>query len=111
MSFMLHSFAPARPYLYHLTSKDNLASIRESARLESVCALLEKAGRRDLVRQRREGHTPIRIGGRDIWLRSQEPLHAGNIDFQDSWKLEDLVACLNELVFFWPGQRHGPIDY
>ena len=42
-------------------------------------------------------------------VRDQAPLHAGHIEFAPGFSYDDLVALLNGLVFFWPGNDAGPI--
>lgn len=111
MPFVLDTFVAARPFLYHLTSAENLVRICELGRLESASALLEQAQRGELLRERRAEHTRISVGGCEVWLRDQAPLHAGNVDFVGGWQLGDLVEALNKLVFFWVGGDSGPSDY
>lgn len=38
-------------------------------------------------------------------------MHAGNIEFEGGWVLEDLVEDLNRRVFFWSGWERGPIRH
>src|SRR5579864_8684024 len=111
MPFALRTFSAARPYAYHLTSRDNLRLIREECCLECASGLIVRAGRPELLRQRRRRHILIRVREADIQLRDQAPLHEANIAFQDGWQLGDLVEELNRLVFFWPGTAYGPNLY
>jgi hypothetical protein len=111
MAFRLEVFAVARPFVYHLTSADNLVRICEVGSLESASSLITRAKRGELLRQRRPKHTPINVAGREVWLRDQAPLHAANVDFAEGWNLGDLVEALNRLVFFWAGTASGPSDY
>jgi len=78
--------------------------------LESTTSLIDKAGRRELLKQRRAESCLINVRGKSIRLQSQWPLHAENINFQGGWDLESLIECLNGLVFFWPGTKDGPVS-
>jgi len=111
VAFAIAAFLSLRPYAYHLTSVDNLPSIRATGRLESAATLIDMAGRLELSRQRRQRPVRIRVSGADVWLQGQGPLHEGNISFGDGWGLEDLVERLNDLVFFWPGRVDRPNKY
>ena len=108
MPFALHAFSVARPYAYHLTSRNNLRLICDAGCLESAAELIVSAARLELLRQRRTDPTLIQVRGAAVQLRDQAPLHAANIAFEDGWQLGDLVEQLNSLVFFWPGTARGP---
>lgn len=100
-----------RPWLYHLTSRENLVAIRAEARLESAARLLEAAGQEGEIRERRQQHLAIEVRGKSRLLRDQRPLHQGNIEFENGHDLGDVVAMLNHYVFFWPGTEDGPCAY
>jgi hypothetical protein len=107
----LERFAALRPYFYHITSRDNLASICASRTLEPASALMERAGRVELLRQRRRSHVRIEVDGRDVFLRDHRPLHPGNIALHPGWTFGDLVESLNRRVFFWPGTASTAIAH
>ncbi len=109
MAFTLEQFARNRPYSYHNTSRNNLASIRAERQLHSTAALLKASGRSDLLPIRRTSVQSVQIGSQEYFLQSQRPLHRGHIDFLDGWELSDLVKNINHRVFFWPGNIAGPI--
>jgi len=112
MAFTLDHFSIARPYLFHLTARDNLACIQEMRELLPTCSLLERAKEGEWRGKKRPGHIPVQLGRRVIWLRDQMPLHAGNMSLPPKWGFADLVELLNERVFFWPGRPNGlPISY
>ncbi len=100
MAFAVQTFLSLRPYACHMTSADNLPSIRATGRLESAATLIDRAGQRELLRQRRPRHVRIRVSGAEVWLQGQGPLHKGNISFGGGWESEDLVERLNNLMFF-----------
>jgi hypothetical protein len=97
--------------LYHLTDVRNLARIRLLRRLESAELLLRKAGQSAQLDQRRPVHLTIMVGGMQVILRDQDPLHAGNIEIDAGWTFDAVIALLNQRVFFWPGRPTGPNDY
>jgi len=111
VAFSLLRFGQVRPYLYHLTSSDNLSRIRSLRRLESAERLLSKAGLPGLLPERRPTHHLITVDGVPVRLRDQTPLFSGNIEYEDGWDFAAVVAHLNRRVFFWPGGESGPIDY
>lgn len=100
-----------RPWLYHLTSRENLAAITAERRLGSAARLLEAAGRIRDIRERRLDHRIIETRDERRLLRDQRPLHEGNIEFEAGWDFGDVVALLNRHVFFWPGTEAGPSEY
>lgn len=111
MSFELNDYIRVRPYLYHLTSRQNAARIRRIRRLESASALMHSAGNASAVSHRRRHHLVVHVEGEAVHIRDQAPLHAGNVRFDGGWSIADLIRALNERVFFWPGTASGPISY
>lgn len=103
-------FIALRPFLYHLTSLDNITSISQTRTLFSAAELRRRAGLPGYI-EKRKAHDFISINGHRIAIRDQSPLHAGNIDFADGFTMEDMLTLLNGLVFFWPGTERGPIAY
>lgn len=104
-------FAASRPFLYHLTARENLGSIARSRRLDSATRLAAAANRLDMLGSRRRKHVPIDLGGETVLIRDQAPLHEGNMRLTDGWAFERFVRHLNDRVFFWPGSDTGPISY
>jgi hypothetical protein len=111
MPFSLESFVQLRPFVYHLTSSDNLDSIRLMRCLKCTVEFIKNSGMDALLREHRQESHSVRSGTLRVRLQSQSPLHAGNIAFEDAWNLRDLIECLNGLVFFWPGTEAGPSQY
>ena len=109
MPFELDRYSRTRPMLYHLTTKENIARIRDSRRLESTALLMEAADEHSNSRGRRTDKVPITVGPYRVLIRDQAPLYTGHIEFEDGWDLEKLVDDLNRRVFFWPGWEHKPI--
>lgn len=111
MAFKDDDLIQLRPYLYHLTNRDNVEMIRNAKLLYSAASLMHQADDVAFLRRKRKEAISIRIGGRTFNIRDQQPLHAGNIQFQNGWSFEDVIQALNERVFFWPGHEEGPNDY
>lgn len=112
MSFTLEDFARKRPYLFHLTSKDNLSCLRIHRSISPASDLFERAGEPDWTRQKRRTHVKIVVDGQSLSVRDQAPLHAGNMALTEGWSFPDFIAHLNRRVFFWPGSKNGlPIAY
>ncbi|MEK9502738.1 hypothetical protein WI372_17210 [Gemmatimonadota bacterium DH-20] len=100
-----------RPWLYHLTSRENLPAIRAEQTLYPASYLLREGNRADLVCRKRDAHLAFDALGHRRVIRDQSPLHAGNMDLNPGTTLADVVAMLNDWVFFWPGKAHGPSEY
>lgn len=98
-----------RPYLYHLTARQNLPAIVRCRELHCSRFLLNAAGLGHLATTRRIDHLSIAVGAGRLLLRDQKPLAAGAIAFEAGWTLERFVEHINEHVFFWPGTSAGPI--
>jgi hypothetical protein len=108
---LVDSYASARPYLFHLTHRDNLNHIRELARLFPAAVLMERGKQTDLIRTLRRGPRQVSFEGRTIVIRDQDKLHRGNTGIPSGYTFEDLIEALNRRIFFWPGGSAGPISY
>ena len=108
-------FIALRPVLLHVTSRQNLEWIRRDGRFRPAASILRAAGLGGLVRERRPEAMVVRVpdgdGGRDVYVRDQRPLRAGNMRLLGGWDVGDFVAELNEHVFFWPCGAGGPGAY
>ena len=111
MSLSVDDVARLRPFLYHLTSQENISRIRSLARLESAERLLIRAGRPDWLNARRIGPRLLNVGEDCVRLGHQDFLHEGAIAFESGWDLGKLIGYINRHVFFWPGSVNGAIDY
>lgn len=111
MAFALSRFCELRPFLFHLTDQRNVSRISRMRCLESASDLINLAKQPAQVLRKRFTSLSMCVDGENVWIRDQAPLHAGNVGFQDGWSFEDLIRCLNEKVFFWPGTQGGPISY
>jgi hypothetical protein len=107
----LEAFANARPYLFHLTHRDNLPHIRDLACLFPASVLMRKSDHTELIRNVRRGSRQLVVDRRTIIIRDQDRLHKGNMRVPNGFTFEDLVEVLNDRVFFWPGNANGPISY
>jgi hypothetical protein len=105
----LDKYSASRPYLYHLTHRDNLPHIREIGRLFPASILLQESGNHNLMRTPRRGPKPVTFRGKEIKLRDQDKLHRGPSGLQRGFSFADLVAAVNGRVFFWAGTITGPV--
>jgi hypothetical protein len=114
MAFTLEAFSTLRPYLYHLTSRENVARILATRKLESARRLIELAGQPAILRARRRDHVRLHLPARpaeEVLIRDQAPLHAGNMTLEGGWTFDRFLESLNSRVFFWPGNAATPISY
>jgi len=111
MALGFDDFIKRRPYLYHLTSQSNIASIKSTRELYSATNLLQIAGGEHLLRTKRASSVRLTVNGSTITLRDQEPLHAGNLQLRHGRTFGDIVEMLNNHVYFWPGDSSGPSKY
>jgi hypothetical protein len=109
MSFTIAEYAELRPYLYHVTARENLPRLHRTRRVDPAAELMRAAGRTDLLRTRRPGPVTILVDGDPVVLKDQRPLIEANVSPTDGWDFGDLVQFLNERVFFWPGDALGPV--
>jgi hypothetical protein len=111
MGFQLEDYQKLRPYLYHISPTRNIGRILAMGRLECTADLLQRAGRMDLLRMRRDTDVALECDGQLVLIRDHAPLNPINIAFEAGWTLGDLVEYVNRRVFFWPGTATGPVDY
>jgi hypothetical protein len=92
------------------TTAENLRGIMSSRLLVSASDLLH---REDAIPSSKRRTTPQRLAASrcEYWLQTQKCLHAGTIQFESEWNLDRFVTRLNSLVFPWPGDDFGPIEY
>jgi len=93
MPFHLSEFIRKRPLAYHLTTQNNLSSIRTAQRIDTAAELIRGAGQRQWLRLRRDKHIGLTFEGRIASVRDQAPLHVGNVALLGGWSFEDLVEC------------------
>ena len=111
MPFTIENFSRVRPFLYHLTAKQNLARIQRTGRLDCAATLMRAAGDESLITRKRRTAQVVTIAGEAVHIRDQSPLHEGNITFENGWSFPQLIGDLNRRVFFWPGTPGSPISY
>ena len=107
MSLDINRLSRVRPFLYHLTSEKNVESIRNTMVLRSAVHFLPPQA----SRSKRFSHVLVPTGTTSVHIRDQAPLYEGNTTLQGGWSFADLIYCLNEKVFFWPGNSIAPIQY
>ncbi|HEY5463227.1 MAG TPA: hypothetical protein VIJ95_08220 [Hanamia sp.] len=103
----IEKFIQDRPYLYHLTSKENAMKIINQKSLYSTNRLIDLSGNADyqkIKRERRIGHKEIIIGNQSYFLRDQRPISELALSkcLTHNWKVADFLEHLNDRVFMWP---------
>lgn len=103
----IEKFIQDRPYLYHLTSKENALKIINQKRLYSTNRLIDLSGNPDykkIKRERRIGHKEIIIDNKSYFLRDQRPISELALSkcLTHNWKVADFLEHLNDRVFMWP---------
>lgn len=97
MRFSLERLARYRPFLFHATRSENLASLRHS-RLLCSTKYLKKNQKNIGLRGDRE----IAIWqGNKIYLGDHEPLSERNIIWEGGWTLNTLLEALDSRIFFF----------
>lgn len=109
MAFALTEFLDLRPYVYHVTSRENTEVLRRARMIRTTHTLLRLADRLDLLRQRREGYVSLRTPDGVVVLKDQKPLIEANTILAGGWNFGSYVEFLNGFTFFWPGTDVGPI--
>jgi hypothetical protein len=103
----INKFIQLRPYLYHLTDKNNLCLILKKRKLLSTKSLIELSGN-DTYNvfnlERREGHAQIKINNTIVSIRDQKPISETNLSkcLTNGWTCSDFYDYLNSRVFMWP---------
>jgi Family of unknown function (DUF7002) len=111
MAFSHEAFVRLRPFLFHLTHRNNIDVIAQVRTLHCAATVMREAGDVAFLRRKRDVSMNFQSGARLINLRDQQPLYAGNIRLQGGWSFQDVIQSLNERVFFWPGTSGGPINH
>lgn len=109
MSFQLDEFIRLRPFLYHVTCRENLQAVRIHRRIHTTLSLLKAANRLDLADVRRESYVPLDTPFGRLLLKDQRPLIEANVQLAPEWDFAAFVRYLNGFTFFWPGNDDGPI--
>lgn len=87
-------FAQLRPFIYHVTSRENLLRLLRTRSLAPAAELLRRAGQPDLIRTRRATSLSIGVDGDTVMLRVQAPLVEANLDLTPPWRFADFVEFL-----------------
>ncbi len=100
-----------RPYLFHLTHRDNIPGIRRVRVLYSAGQIMQLANDTSYMRTKRSISIQLQAQNFTYNIRDQQPLYKGKLKLRGGWSFEDLIESLNERVFFWPGTFYGPIPH
>jgi hypothetical protein len=95
--------------LFHLTAEGNLNGILRERTLFPAATLLSVNGRIMPRLTPRLQHLQVERDGQWIWIRDQQPLHEGNIAFEEGWDMPRFLDHIGAHVFFWPGTAGGPV--
>lgn len=103
----IQQFIEKRPFLYHLTSKENAKHIITQRRLFSANELIKMSNEKSHIpvqRNRRVNHHELTIGGASYFLRDQRPISEKALAkcLTDEWTVGDFLHHLNGRVFMWP---------
>lgn len=110
MSLTLETFVNSRRYAFHVCGAVNFDAIRKTRTLRSAQSILLGTDHENLLRGRRQRTEEVSINGAMIQLRDHKPLIPANIEFVDSYSLEDFIDELNARVFLWAGTEAGPCE-
>ena len=109
MAIELSEFTRLRPFVYHITSRENADTLRRARRIRTTESILRSSNRLDLLRTRRSGHVALETPDGTVVLKDQRPLIEANTALAGGWDFGSYVAFLNGFTFFWPGTETGPI--
>ena len=109
MAIELSEFTRLRPFVYHVTSRENADTLRRARRIRTTESILRSSSRLDLLRTRRSGYVAVETPDGTIVLKDQRPLIEANAALAGGWDFGSYVAFLNGFTFFWPGTEAGPI--
>lgn len=113
----VEAFQQLRPFLWHLTTRDNWISVRKRAdggdyTLSSTATLHAEASSPGfkLGEARSECQT-LSLPWGNALIRDQAQLvnSEKQLGFPEDWDLGRYCGWLNEFVFFWPGNQDGPV--
>lgn len=109
MPFQLDEFIRLRPFLYHVTCRENLQALRMHRCIHTTLSLLDAANRLDLADIRRENYLPLDTPFGRLILKDQRPLIEANVQLAQEWDFAAYVRYLNGFTYFWPGNDDAPI--
>jgi hypothetical protein len=103
----LDQLCEKRPFLYHLTNRENVPSIVRERVMWSASALLQAAedhAPRRYIREKRPNHVTIRVRRQNVHIRDQRPISEKLLAncLLGGLVLGDYYELLNDRVFFWP---------
>lgn len=110
MPFQIEGFIKLRPFVYHVTHRDNIPRLRKMRLVEPASNMLQACGKEELIRKKREEVVLLQIDGHRVVINDQAPLNSKNIELFGFMSDRDLIEFVNRLVFFWPGTAEGPVN-
>lgn len=105
----IEEFCERSPYLYHLTSVENLKSILNSGEIYSTNEILNRSSLTDeealmILREKRDDHVYVDVNGVEFMIRDQKPISIKALTktLTHGWTSQQFLETLNDRVFFWP---------
>ena len=101
-------FLKTKPRLFHRTPKTNLVAVRARRILLSARALITLAEGKYTQTEPRVDSRTLLVDGQLIQIRDQAPLLVrGQLQLEDGFTMAQLVALLDDQVYFWPALSLG----
>ena len=104
----IQEFCKERPYLYHLTDRQNLPLILDSRTLLSTTDIaqmaLSKEDAKDFLRSKRNNHLTLSVNGINYKIRDQNPILLKVLErsLTNGMRAGEFIELLNKRVFWWP---------
>lgn len=103
----INNFIKKRPYLFHLTSKDNIKNIISTKKLYSTKCIVETTECPEpnkILKEKRMEHKIIKHNDITYMLRDQKPISEKLLKgcLEEGMTFEQYYEMLNERVFWWP---------
>jgi len=106
----INHFITLRPFLYHLTDRENFKNlIKNGGVLFSTKELVQRSSlpdeeKKEFIIKRRPKHEVLNADGMFISIRDQRPISISNLEkcIPKDWTVGDYIKLLNKWVFFWP---------
>jgi hypothetical protein len=109
MPFSIEEFGRLRPFLYHVSDRENLRALQATRRLGTAASVIRSANRPEWLALRRRDAVHLDTPDGRVVLKDQRPLIAANMELTTEWSLAEFVEYLNSFTYFWPGNDRGPI--
>lgn len=106
------------PFVYHLTSSENIPSIKSTRLLRSTSNLVDASSlntneKTELIHNRRENHVILDVEGVPISIRDQQPISIKSLNkcLENNMTSGQFIKLLNDRVFFWPSIKRLEVHF